>query len=599
MLALLCAAFILGCGESWPEARLAPAEPATPAPAPTAKPVASHKPESTGSAGAQPAPSASIHASLPAQGATTPEELIFLSSIVARVRLLSAEAGVRNYLSNYRRDPVLAFRFRVIEYLKGSGDDELTVRVLAVNASTGHHYFQSASPSPTPNANEALRTAQTRLAERDTRWDGLEAVVFLRPSPLATESGVYEFTARTRATLDAYAITSAYTYIPNRAWLPGGVPSEKAAADSASDSSSPSEPRYFTSAPSVPSGAVATDAFIADSLSSDSPSAPSLSLSEIKSFIATHSDAQTKSKHVSGYEKCIREKFETDALYKEYPPEMTFSETRIPSGQPAGYKLWGDNPYMQNPAPHYNKWWFAGPDSDLFEYRITYDPDNDPTTGYAWEQFALRPVPEGEYKVFVKAQSSAWVPCGYNPEADLNRRDTTIIVTAPAAAIHEAFFDLASIGSGGAVGADASNGVLKPAGFTFGGGSVSLASIRWESQAAEIRLSPHTRLANHHADFIALDGSVALRLDFDDATETGEGDSRALSWDVCAQPWQAGDLLMLRISESPSDLIGATRDADCVSPTAVPATATPAPDTPTATPTVAPILDTPTPAPAG
>ena len=570
MLASLCAAFILGCAGSQPEARLAPA-----APAPTAKPVASYTPESTESVGSQPAPSASIHASIPAQGATTPEELIFLSDVVARVRLISAEAGVRGYLSNYRKDPVLAFRFRVIEYLKGSGDDELTVRVLAVNASTGHHYFQSASPSPTPDANEALRAAQTRLAERDTRWDGLEAVVFLRPSPLATESGVYEFTARTRATLDAYAITSAYTYIPNRAWLPGGVPSGKAAADAATDSSS-SEPRYFTSAPSVPSGAVATDAFIADALSSVSPSAPSLSLSEIKSLIATHEDMLTKNEGVPEYKECVKDSFEFDALYKKYPPEMTFSETRIPSGQPAGYKLWGDNPYMQDPAPHYGRWWFAGPNSDLFEYRITHDPDNDPATGYAWEQFALRPVPEGEYKVFVNDQPPAWVPCDYNPEAGLNFRDTTIIATAPAAALHEAFFDPASIGEA-AVGADASNGVLKPAGFAFAGADVSLDSIRWESQAAEMRLSPHTRLPNHHADFIALDGSISLRLDFDDATETGEGDSRALSWDVCAQPWQAGDLLMLRISESPSDLIGATRDADCVSATAVPATPTVAP----------------------
>ena len=96
-----------------------------------------------------------------------------------------------------------------------------------------------------------------------------------------------------------------------------------------------------------------------------------------------------------------------------------------------------------------------------------------------------------------------------------------------------------------------------------------------------MRLSPHNRLANHHADFIALDGTVSLRLDFDAAAETGEGDSRALSWAVCAQPRQAGDLLMLRISESPADLTGVTRDADCVSvaPTPAPA-ATSEPNTP-------------------
>ena len=122
-----------------------------------------------------------------------------------------------------------------------------------------------------------------------------------------------------------------------------------------------------------------------------------------------------------------------------------------------------------------------------------------------------------------------------------------------------------------------------------------------------MRLSPHNRLPNHHADFIALDGSISLRLDFDDATETGEGDSRALSWDVCAQPWQAGDLLMLRISESPTDLTGATRDADCVSAratpmatvTPIPNTATPEADTPAPTATPIPATPTPTSTPEG
>ena len=162
------------------------------------------------------------------------------------------------------------------------------------------------------------------------------------------------------------------------------------------------------------------------------------------------------------------------------------------------------------------------------------------------------------------------LPC-YSPKALLDMDDTTVIVTAPRGTLHEAFFDPADM-KGGAIGADASNGVLEPTDFTFGGASVSLNSIRWESQAVVMRLSPHTRLANHHADFIALDGSIALRLDFDDASETGAGANRALKWKVCVQRWSDGDLLMLRVSESPSVLIGATRDAGCL------ASPTPAPD---------------------
>ena len=175
-----------------------------------------------------------------------------------------------------------------------------------------------------------------------------------------------------------------------------------------------------------------------------------------------------------------------------------------------------------------------------------------------------------------------WVPCDYNPEVSNNLRDMTIHVTAPAGTLHEAFFDPAAIGGG--AGADKDNGVLKLTGFSLSdGSSASLRSVSWQPSAVEMRFKPHTPLAGYHADFIALDGSIALRLDFDDASETGEGDARGLSWPVCVQPWQAGDLLMLRLSESPADLAGATRDTGC----AVAATATPAPDAATAIPATA------------
>ena len=506
------------------------------------------------------------HASVAAQGATTPEELIVLSSTVARVRLLSADAGVRRYPPGDGKAPapVLAFRFRVIEYIKGDGDDELTVRVLAKYSpwSGGYHYID-ASPTPTPDASAALRTAQARLAERDTRWDDMEAVVFLRPSRFESESGVYEFSWRHWSStpgLHDYAITSDYdnAHFPNRAWLPGGA--------AANDSSAPSEPRYLASVPA------AQPAQTADGVPDDyaSPSAPSISLSEIKALVAASEDMLTKGKDIPGFEDCVRAKYKFDALYKKYPPRMSFGEIRIPSGQPAGHRLW-PNPPVISYEDYYSMWWFSGPDSDLFAYTITNDPDNNPATGYAWKQTALRPIPEGEYKVFVNNQPSGWVPCGYNPEASNNRDEWTITATAPDGVIHEAFFDPVDM-KGGAAGADASNGVLKPTDFTFGGASVSLNSIRWDSQAVEMRLSPHTRLANHHADFIALDGSVSLRLDFDDASETGAGANRTLRWKVCVQPWSDGDMLMLRVSESPSDLVGVTRDADCLaSPTPTPA----------------------------
>lgn len=522
--------------------------------------------------GAEPEPaepgSTAVSYSLPQpSGATTPEELVFLSDVVARVRLLSASAAVRRYPSEDARGPapVLAFRFRVIEYLKGSGGSELTVRVLAVNSIPGpDHYIIGASPSPTPDADAALRTAQARLAERDARWDDREAVVFLRLSPLANEPGVYEFTSRApTSTLDSYAITSDYenAYAPNRAWLPGVA----AIRDAAKKDSS--APRYFTSAPPDVVASSSSSSAVTSSVSPSTtatPSTPSLSLSEVKALVAANADMLTKGKDIPGYEDCLNDKFEYDAQYRRYPPEMTFHETRISSGQPAGHRL--ANPQDGTPGIYYDKWWFTGPDSDLFASRITNDPDSDPITGYAWEEVALRPVPAGEYEVFFKNQPSPWVPCGYNPEAVFNRHKVTVIATAPDGVIHEAFFDPVSL-KGGAAGADASNGVLDPTGFTHNGASVDIESIRWESGKVEMRLSPHTGLANHYADFIALDGTVSLRLGFADAAETGAGDSRALKWKICGQPWQDGDLLMLRISEESSGAPYTPGDADCAAAT--------------------------------
>ena len=485
-----------------------------------------------------PKPAQPYHLDFPAfpeQDPTTTEELIFLSSAVARVRLLSASPGVRRYPTEGgyegRIVPVFAFRFRVIEYLKGSGGDELTVRVLAEDVDPRRYAARAMSraasnalPSPTPNPSIALMLAQSALGERDTRWDDREAIVFLRPSPIAGEAGVYEFANRSGRTpgLHNYAVSSDYenSYFPNRAWLPRAAP----------DSSSSSEPRYLAAAP-------------------DSPSAPVISLSEMKALVAADADMTAKGEGVPGYEDCVRTKFEYDALYKNRPPEMTSREIRIPSGRSAGYRIGENAPYPHDPAPYYERWWFAGGDSDLFAVRIVDDPDNDPATGYSTEDVALRPLPAGEYKVFYNVQYSDWVPCDYNPESLMNRHETTIIATAPDDIVHEAFFDPADMANG-AVGADGGGGVLAPKSFALGGASVSIESIRWESQAVEMRLSPHARLANHRADFIALDGSVVLRLNFADAEETGEGDSRAFRWTVRAKPWSGGDALMLRIGES-------------------------------------------------
>ena len=131
------------------------------------------------------------------------------------------------------------------------------------------------------------------------------------------------------------------------------------------------------------------------------------------------------------------------------------------------------------------------------------------------------------------------MPCNFKP--DNAYLDWTVTVTAPTGTVHEAFFD--PVATGSAVGADASNGALQPTAFTVGGTSTDLQSLKWESGSVTLGLSSSVSLSGHTLDFIALDGTTALSLDGGAAAVSGG----TLTWSVATQPWQAGDLLILRI----------------------------------------------------
>ena len=174
---------------------------------------------------------------------------------------------------------------------------------------------------------------------------------------------------------------------------------------------------------------------------------------------------------------------------------------------------------------------------------------------------SARPIPAGEYRANNNFLRFPFIPCNH-----VFTYEMTMTVTAPEGTVHEAFFDPVVIGA--AVGADGSRGVLKPASFAIEGvGTTDIKRIRWESARVEMQIDPPGRPTGHHIDFIALDGTVVLRLDFDDAVDVvEEGRTRALTWGVCERSWNDGDLLMLRISESPPGLTGATNDVLCPPP---------------------------------
>ena len=207
------------------------------------------------------------------------------------------------------------------------------------------------------------------------------------------------------------------------------------------------------------------------------------------------------------------------------------------AGSAAGTEIFRQNFPSHYREPQYDRFWVTGPDAEQFQTSLD-DDDTDPASGYDTIIVTARPLREGTYTFHHHWQHYSEIPC--NVPDDIPS-EWTVTVTAPSGTVHEAFFDPVAVGA--AVGADGANGVLEPAAFTVGGASATITSLKWESGVVTMELNPSASLAGHAVDFIALDGSVALTLSFDAATQSGG----SLTWSVAAQPWNAGDLLMLRV----------------------------------------------------
>ena len=217
-------------------------------------------------------------------------------------------------------------------------------------------------------------------------------------------------------------------------------------------------------------------------------------------------------------------------------------------------------------------WKLIGLDREIVRnLQVNYRPYPNEAGAYAYTHrlVTARPLPADTYKYYRHWRSP------YCTQDLSSIEKSTVVylnVTAPARSVHEAFFDPVNIGS--AVGSDN----LSPAEFTADGASTTITSLKWESGIVTAELSPSASLAGHAIDFIALDGSVTTTLSFDAATQSGG----ALTWSIPNQPWNAGDLLMLRIRPAATTLTPST-STPTPTPTAAP-TATPTP-TPTHTPT--------------
>ena len=527
-------------------------------------------------------------------GPVSIEESILEADVIVRANLRSVSQGVDAITYTGIEDNggwvegevyvnSMEFVFGVLEYLKGAGNDEIigvvTDESVPYNTKLGARAF-----------------GENLIEIRDTAWDDREAIIFLsNPKNLshAGETNRYWLgwisVHHGQVQDDAYTVNSR----DYKKWLPAVRLDSIRARQSVSEFSD-HEQHFLTSVP-------LSESELSDSmhqktdkniygkiLDTSKGTATTITLSGLRDIIAELAEELAEGDGSDMYRQCVYEKYKWEREFQYVHVTSNGSSRQLPtdhklaSGMPSGTAFgrgtWSDPDPRRlidvSIAPVDWESWLEGEDSSLFQL------GNLPIISNA------RPLPQGEYNYYYNERASKYIPCDAYPEARRIWNIHSVKVTAPSSTVHEAFFDPEAIGD--AVGADGAKGVLKPSSFTVEGtGSVSVERIEWESDSVELELAPHEGMAGHHIDFIALDGSVALRLDFDDAVETGEGSDRALSWRVCKQPWSAGDLLMLRISASPADLSGVYDASSCVlAPTATPTaepTHTPTPE-PTATP---------------
>ena len=492
------------------------------------------------------------------------DELIFsstriveatLSSITATTETVDNGAGIA---STYR--PVHELRFTVSENLMGSGSASVLVVV------RGEHTYTTKSA--------AQAAADERVTYRITTWDDRKAILFLGnvKQPYTSSSLAASQSENTNRFVLLNFDRSSWDYSveeSSRAWLPA----QDSSSNSGTGGASAATTRFITGVDVSPPQTIAK--------------------SELKSSIATMTQRLSQGKNVPGYEECISGQIAQERHRRAVPWSPYEITTTLASGAAAGAEVYRWTVQALD-APVYLLPWLSGDASDHFRFLVV-DGDTSPITGYSMTAETIRPLPPGAYQFRYNLQHPSDVPCNFKP---LDSYDlVTVTVTAPSGTLHEAFFDPVAIGT--TIGADGTNGVLKPNTFTASDSTTTtLRSIDYSGSNVRMLFSQTTGLSGKEVQFIMVDGTVGLTVPFSSAmVETVASQGTRYSWKTCSAPWAAGEKVMIRIRNT-SGSTGSTPSCVSVTPTPDPnATATPIPP-PTATPepTATPTL-TPTPAP--
>lgn len=259
--------------------------------------------------------------------------------------------------------------------------------------------------------------------------------------------------------------------------------------------------------------------------------------------------------------------------FRNNPYVNPVMEATLPFGTAAGAELLRGT-HLEREYPGF---WLSGPGADLFATPID-DDDSDPYTGFDFTIVTARPLPAGVYRFWYHMQPPSHFPCDFKPD-DAYDDWTVTVESPPVDTLHEAFFDPAA--DGAAVGFTANAGRLEPVSFDIGGSTVEVTDLRWEPGAVSLTVAPAGALTDFSLEFIGLDGTTSRILS--GAAAPQDAGTGNITWQVSTQPWQGGDLVLLRISKGEGDPSPAPGSTATATPTPAP---TPSENNPATTTTI-------------
>ena len=481
----------------------------------------------------------------------TLDNVVDFADVIARVELLSvdSEAELLNNLGGgtvYGKS--LHHRFRVLEYLKGGGGQEMVLILPSGTQNDTQWHFSTAE--------EAEELGPDLMELRSSEWDDREAIVFVQhdsywvPSTQKDDThlvGLYSTALGWVGTIDSEIL---------RRWLPiaragdtgniiGDILRNREGDDRLFLTEIPREPNRYGLGP------------YRDPSSTQTPG--QISVRELKEKIkasqqrAERADGSTARANSPEIAACLEwasrweDQIEKTKLQLGGDYYYQRDDSEISSGTPARSVA------FESPHAYFVVEALNDPTrTDSGEYRVTgrdakYFAHETPGIVYT-----LRPLPDrspsyADFRVHFSYRDDRYIPCDAHPEEEMERQELFVTVAAPASTLHEAFFDPVAL-SGGGVGATGSSGVIDPDEFTVGSDDVEIDGLEWRSGSVVLELDDYVSLSGQALDFIELDGSIDTSLDIADATVNQT--AATWTWSVASQPWDDGDLLMLRIRET-------------------------------------------------